>query len=243
MVGAFALALALVSSLPSAGQFDLGVGVGGYLYQMSISGSYGSPSVTSEQSFPMTASLFYRDRIAAKGNFFAEVDWRHREFTAHLDEGSHGGGTFTTLNARLDHLYFTLGPEFGRSTLTFRVGLQLGWLVGGSMAGTSRNWSIFPPPQGDWSRDTIPLQAPTRFNGDQRLLIAFRYTPSIRRTMGFTIDPFLSLAVSSMLRSGNKIGGIDAGLRVGVLWRRNGRGFWSRLRAGPLRVQMKEPKT
>lgn len=224
-------------------QFEVGLAGGGYLYKLTASDPDGSPHITSDQTFPLNACLSYRDRRASVANFFAELDWRHREFTAHLDEGGHGGGTRSVWDTRLDHLYFTVGPEYGRKSLTVRVGLQLGWVIGGSMEGTTSSWSIYPPPEGNWSKDTIPDQRPDRFRGDQRLLFAFRYTRALGESWNLSFDPFMSLSLSSMLASSdNQIRGFDLGLRIGVMRYRNGRGFWTRLRAGPLRVQMKEPK-
>ncbi len=239
------LSLVILIGLAHFGQaqFDLGLGTGGYLYVLQATDpSGGSPSVTSEQAFPINVCLSYRDRRPSAANFFAEVDWRRREFTAHLDEGGLGSGTYSIYDTRLDHLYFTFGPEYGRRSLRFRVGLQLGWLMGGWMEGTTRGWSIYPPPEGNWSRDTIPKQNPDRFCGDQRLLFAFCYSHSLNGTMSLAFDPYMSVSLSSMVVSENRIRGIDFGLRIGVSHHRTGRGFWTRLRAGPLRVRMKEPR-
>lgn len=236
------MAIGIAGAATCAAQFDVGPMAGGYLYVLNASdGSGGSPSVGSGQAFPATASFFYRDRRPTNGNFFAELDWRHRAFIAHLDEGGLGGGTRTDLDVRLDHLYLTFGPEFGRRSMTFRIGLQLGWLLGGSMEGTSHGWSMYPPPQGDWSKHTITGSVQEQFKGDQRLLLAARYQRALNGTLSLSVDPFISSSLSSMLVSGdNVIRGVDLGVRVGISRHFTGRGFWTRMRAGPLRVRMKE---
>ncbi|HMC98415.1 MAG TPA: hypothetical protein VKG92_12215 [Flavobacteriales bacterium] len=218
-------------------QYDLGLGVGAYVYTLHVSDPSGpgggSPSITSDQAFPLTASIVYRDRMPEKDcNFFAEVSWSHRSFTAHLDEGGLGGGRYTHADVKLDNLYLGFGPEWGQGPLTVRTGIQIGWVLGGTVEGYYGNWSIYPPPEGDWSKGTISGSAHDYFIGDVRWTFALRYVLNIGKNLNLYFDPYMSPSFSSMLKDGdNKIRGVDFGLRVGVFSAFKGRGFWQRFRA------------
>lgn len=227
-----AIALGILGLVPHTtllGQFDVGLTAGAYAYALHIDVSNGYVDET--PSLPLAASLFYRSRSKGAGSFFMEMSAGRKEFDLLLDQGGLGGGVETNLAVRLDQLYFTLGPEFGKDPVTFRIGIQFGWILGGSMEGSSRSWSMYSPPQGYWGSDTIPTQRPDLFKGDTRLLFAFRYNHKVGDRGSLVLDPLMSLPLGSMLKDENiKLRSADLGLRVGYAFRFNGRGVFSDLR-------------
>ncbi|MEO8590696.1 MAG: hypothetical protein ABI432_15080 [Flavobacteriales bacterium] len=212
-------------------QFEIGASLGGYVYDLSGSskGSPEHPTFTSSQSFPFTAAVYYRERTGRVANFFSDLSYQRRVFSTHIPSGGLGGGTDKYEDVRLDHIYLTFGPELGSDLFSFRLGLQIGCLAHSSMEGTSNSWSMGSGP----SSETLPTSKATDFTGDMRFIFAFRSGVRLGENFGMTIDPFVSIPISSMLKGKDpKILSTDLGLRIGLYRRFDKGGFWKNLRSG-----------
>ncbi len=230
------LCAVLTAQVSVRAQYEFGACLGGFVYDLSGSnkGSPYRPTFSSSQEFPFTAALYYRERTGRVANFFSDVTYQRRVFSAHLHSSGLGGGTDTFANVRLDHVYLTFGPEFGADHFSFRFGLQLGCLAHGIMEGESNTWSQISG--SSW--ETIPSSRASDFTGDVRFLFAFRSSVPLGGSWGMTIDPFISTPISSMLKGQDpKVVSRDAGLRIGLYRRVDRGGFWRKLRAAAPKKQ------
>lgn len=159
-----------LATLESHAQFEWGGGVGAFAHTFSSSskGSPIAPSVTNDDGARPLFALMYREQSEHVANLFAEVSLLRSSFSTEIFSGGHYGST-SFLDVRLDHLYLTLGPEFGTATAGLRFGLQLGMLVNGHQEGKVSIQS----PDTNLTWQTIPPSKAYNFTGDLRFLAAF----------------------------------------------------------------------
>ncbi|MBK6829697.1 MAG: hypothetical protein IPG92_02640 [Flavobacteriales bacterium] len=196
-------------------------------------GSSGRPYVKNDHPVLPSFTIAFRDRSKTKGNLFMEFTWMRRMFFAHLDNSGRGGGTWTDLDVKLDHLYLAFGPEWGQGRSTFRVGMQFGAVLGGSAIGTQQGWSMHPQPGGNPQRE-IRANAGDYFGWDLHLLLAVRITRPITDRLLISLEPCLAPAISPFFDDGNTISSIDFGIRVNILRTFKARGLWPRIRPEPI---------
>ncbi len=217
------------------GQFEYGAGGGVYHGDM---WKVDFMPVRPDKGPSFTAALYFRDRSNPVANFFAELAWVRRDFSVHFDDIWPGGGVRTDLDVKLDHLYLTLGPEFGnaKGTLTFRSGTQIGRFLGGTANGISNRWSMYSGPN---EVQSATGRARDYFCGDIRWFTALRVSVRAWKKFSLTLEPFMSVSVSPMSWAQSSVRSLDSGLRIGVLRgaertksRERFRSFWKRLRAG-----------
>lgn len=221
----------ILACLNSSAQFEWGGGVGAFAQQLIVldMGSGASYLENTKTVLP-SLGIAFRDRSPTKSNLFLELAWMHRSFFAHLDDSGKGGGVRTDIDVRLEQLYFTFGPEWGRGRNTFRLGPQFGWLLGGRVVGTEKSWAMYPQPNGDTTRE-IDTAAGAYFKGDFHLLLAGRITRQVMDRLSISMEPFLAWPLVRMSSEANVVHSIDLGLRVNLFRSYASRGLLPRLTA------------
>lgn len=157
-------------------QYDVGVSLGAYGYEMRTgSRSRGGSGYGSAQALPIIASVWYRERGENWMRFGLEIQWTRKVFHANYSTGGLGFGTNYRSDIRIDLLHVNVLQEvrIDRSgQFLFRIGPQFGFLVGGSEAGSFVGWSMLS----SGTSGTIGGERFHRhFKGDIRWLMSFGY--------------------------------------------------------------------
>lgn len=224
--------------LTTQGQYDLGVSAGGYAFVVYANKAHRPGSTVrfnSGQSLPWTAALHYRERSTRKVDLGAELRYVHREFQMRTQGGGMDHQYLHTMNVALDLLYMSILPEYSlddRGISVVRCGPQIGFKFASStVEGRLEEWSL-----PEFYKSTVVPSGPANdFRGDVRILVGLGLRYPMGRHLALAIDPYWSIALSSMLKwevASVGMGGHDMGLSIGLAWARPGLGLWRSFRAG-----------
>ncbi len=221
-------------------QYELGASVGAYVYEMyTPRNSPHSGEYEEDRSIPFIASVWYRERSEKGVGLGLEVQWTRKAFHANYSDGGLGSGVQYTSDVRADFLHVNIVPEIRldrKGRLMLRTGPQIGFLVGGTESGSYTSWSIVS----GRSNGTINGgRFDKQYGGDGRWLLSFGFWTALNERFSLSLDPYVSLGISS-IHDEPTMKSIDGGLKVSLGLRIPQRTIWQCLRAGALRVRMKE---
>lgn len=214
--------LILMLSTSGSGQFDLGVSVGG-VFDDHIAGSTDDPhntlTIQRAGDLAFSASAFYREATGDRLHFGLDLCYAHRSFDMDYSTGGLGGSYYRSAHVDIDQLYAGVKPELAlaaRRWIVLRFGVMAGFRVGGSAKGTT---SL----HGGYGHTILyDLDLTRDFAGDFRFAFGFGLRIPAGDRLALTLDPEITVALSSMLKEAGAIGGHDAGLRIGLSRRSNG---------------------
>lgn len=216
---------ALALCHPMRGQYDLGVSVGVCRHSLwgKRSEGHGGTSFNHVRDPELTAAMFYRERIGTHVDLGLEAQLSRRRFAVHSSSGGLAGsqGLDAEVDLWLAHLSIT--PEVrmnSKASVVVRFGPQIGFKLGGRMTGY--RWSSWPYGS---SREDFVNASPDAFWGDIRFLFGLGFRASPDKVAGLTVDPYVSAALTSMLKERPGSRGTEVGLRIGIAIRRRGGTF------------------
>lgn len=228
------IALALLAHLGASAQFDLGISGGGYVYSLrakDADGGRATASFGSDQAFPWSVAMHYRERGDSQLRFASEVMVLRREFRVVQSYGGLGSGNDEVWDVRLDQLYWGILPEIyldAKKMSVLRFGAQFGWALNATKEGIRNSWSGIPPSTSKEEFGRIPAD----YGGDIRALLGIGYRLPLKGSTSVVLDAFVSSSVTSMGGGPVAVRSSDAGLRAGISWTRPGQGLWPALRKG-----------
>lgn len=228
------IALAFVAHLGASAQFDLGISGGGYVYSLSAKDPQGGRATAnfgSDQAFPWTVALYYREGGDTKLRFASELMFLRREFHVVQHSGGMGSQSDLVANVRLDQIYWGILPELYLDTdkmFVMRFGAQFGWALSATEEGISSSWSSMT-----LTRTTTEFGSRSAdHGGDLRALLGWSYRLPLKGNTSVVLDAFVSNSITSMGGGPVAVRSSDAGLRAGISWTRPGQGLWPALRQG-----------
>lgn len=204
----------------SQAQGDLGVGLSvyhGQLYKAtSRDGAYATPTTVGSPG--LGVFVCHSESGGAHMNWYLAGLFTRRTFDITYGYAGLGGSYSTTAHVDLDLFYASLAPELkldSEGHFLMRLGLMAGWKVGGRMTGHRNSWSFGSGSAGNGSFVNEPVRD---FKGDLRLLFGFGIRPALADTYGLMIEPYVSSALSSLVKDG-QTRGIDFGVVLGWYWK------------------------
>gem|GEM_PF-5789803 len=224
----------LMANMSAIAQFDLGISAGGYGYSLRAKdpdGGMAKASFGSEQVFPWSVALHYRERGNTRIRFASELMVLRREFRVAQSDRGLANGYDEVWDVRLDQLYCGILPELYLDTKkmsVLRFGAQFGWALNATKEGTKTSWGGMPETRTTEEFGTIPAD----YRGDIRALLGFGYRLPLKGNTSVVLDAFVSSSLTSMGGDPLAVRSTDAGLRAGITWSRPGRGLWHGLRQG-----------
>ncbi len=140
-----------------------------------------------------------------------------RSFDGSWVSAGRAGGVRTEAHVDLDLLYIGMAPEVEldqRGRFALRMGLSVGFNVGGRMTGTRSSWGL-----GSGSENHVFVGAPVSdLKGDLRLFLSGGLQFPLTEKSGLFVEPFCSLQVSSLTKVG-RTKGYDLGAVIGCYFR------------------------
>ncbi len=230
----FIIALALVAHVSAYAQFDLGISGGGYVYSLrakDADGGRATASFASDQAFPWSVALHYRERGESQLRFATELMVLRREFRIVQSYGGLGSGHDEVWDVRLDQIYWGILPELyldAKKMSVLRFGAQFGWALNATKEGSRNSWSSIPPSTSKEEFGRIPAD----YGGDIRALLGIGYRLHLKGSTSVVLDAFVSSSITSMGGGPVAVRSSDAGIRAGISWARPGKGLWRGFRQG-----------
>lgn len=227
------LFLSAVTAFPACAQFDYGGSMGGVctkLWVVESDDSHEAAWVRDVGASGLCFSAFYRERYSDFVDLGLDLTLVHRDFSAGYSHNGLGGGNGQAFRAEVDQLYLGLKPEVrmdAKRTAVVRFGLMVGVVALGSAKGSSSTWSLGGQGSSEESADFI-----NHLNGGLRFAIGFGFRFPVGRQWAITIDPETTFSITSMAYPLN-LRGSDAGLRIGLSRRCNGRALTSLFKLPP----------
>jgi hypothetical protein len=219
------LTTALAFGSVAHGQYDVGlsIGVSRHTLVAKKSQGRGGASFYNIDQSAMTAAIFYRERVSAHVDLGVEAQVSHKRFSVYASDGSLAGSYGIQADADLWFAHLNITPEVrmnARASAVIRFGPQIGFKLGGSMTG--RRWSQFPYSS---SEEHFENAKPDVFTGDIRFLFGLGFRTSTGTSYGMTIDPYVSAAITSLLKQSPGCRGTELGVRIGIAIRCKGEPF------------------
>lgn len=200
-------------------QYELGASLGAYQYSIVERKEDHAQATFDQLATPsFNASLFYRERWGKVMNLGVELQFSRKSFDARYGDGGLGGSRGTIAHVDLDLMHLSITPEMrlgGGDNAVLRIGLQIGFKLGGSMTGSS--WVIY---NGNERNSSYVGASPSDFKGDLRFLFGFGFRHRAVTPWGVTFDPYFSAAIGSILKDPPGAKGTEFGLKMGCSIRR-----------------------
>lgn len=214
-----ALGLVVASgSLEGSAQYRVGIGAMALSNQLEgrAKQEVGNASLTS--TMPAFGLACHYAVVAGKRfNWHLSGSYVRRSFDGSWGSSGQGGSNRTGAHVDLDLLYIGLAPEVEldqRGRFSLRMGMSLGFKVGGRMTGERYSWSV-----SSGSQNQLFTGAPvTDLKGDLRLVFAAGLKFPLAERSGLFVEPVWSLQVSSLTKVG-RTKGYDLGAMIGWYFR------------------------